>query len=94
MRRQWVPGLFFSRAYAHAREKRPGDEANILLHTTKCIPHVHRSQKVFIRCYVLPSMAYPIHNPDSSLVPRPALSLRLEVTILEAGKKELAKREA
>ena len=27
MRRQWVPGLFFSRAYAHAREKRPGDEA-------------------------------------------------------------------
>ena len=40
MRRQWVPGLFFSRAYAHAREKRPGDEANNLLciKVAKCIP--------------------------------------------------------
>ena len=29
----------------------------------------------------------------ASLVPRPSLSLSFEVTILEAGKKELVKRE-
>ena len=33
------------------------------------------------------------HQVSSSLVPRPSLSLASAITILEAGKKELVKRE-
>ena len=34
-----------------------------------------------------------VEHASSSLVPRPSLSLASAITILEAGKKELVKRE-
>ena len=47
----------------------------------------------FVKRDDTPSPPYRRESKSSSLVPRPSLSLSSAITILEAGKKELVKRE-